>query len=174
MYISDKNDRAGSPLPVRIIMGATGLILGFLLTRAFLTSFTVSDNSMTPAFADGDRILILKTSSPAPGDIVLFRSPSEPDRVLLKRVIAAEGDVIEVRNKVFYRNNQKMKFPWKTISSDERVFPMNFTYRDNVPAMKVGRKQYFVLGDNLDYSYDSRSFGLITGDGIIGRFLYKW
>jgi signal peptidase I len=108
-----------------------------------------------------------------PGDIVLMDSPVEPDRVLVKRVISGEGDTVEVRNKVLYINNKKFDMPWKNRSIDKRIFPMNFTYRDNMPVIKLSRNQYFVLSDNLDHGYDSRNLGPISADSIIGKMIYK-
>ena len=110
---------------------------------------------------------------PEIGDIVLIKSPIEPEKVLLKRIIAKEGDTIEIRNKIFYRNDKKIKFTWKTTSTDKRIFPMKFTGRDNSASFRMKRKQYFLVGDNLDYSFDSRNFGPIDEEDIIGRFFLK-
>jgi len=51
---------------------------------------------------------------------------------------------------------------------------MNFTFRDNMPAVKLSRNQYFVLNDDLDSGFDSRTLGVIPGSLIIGRIIYKY
>ena len=51
---------------------------------------------------------------------------------------------------------------------------MNFTFRDNMPAVKLSRNQYFVLNDDLDRGFDSRTLGVIPGSLIIGRVVYKY
>lgn len=161
------------PALIRAALAAAGVLIGFFLARAFITHYSVSDDSMLPNYKRGDLVLVLKHVSPSVGDAVLVRSPVEPDRALLKRVVGTEGDFIELRNKVLYRNNQKYSFKWKTKSVDNRVFPMSFTQRDNMPAVKIERRAVFVIGDNLDYSFDSRGFGPVDGSLIIGRVIFK-
>jgi signal peptidase I len=150
-----------------------GIIIGYILIRFIFIPYTISDNSMSPGLKKGELIFILKIGKPEIGDIVLIKSPIEPEKVLLKRIIAREGDTIEIRNKIFYRNDKKVKFTWKTISTDKRIFPMKFTSRDNSTSIRMKRKQYFLVGDNLDYSFDSRNFGPIDEEDIIGRFFLK-
>ncbi len=110
----------------------------------------------------------------ARGDIVLLDSPSEPGRVLIKRILSTAGDTVEIKNKMLYINNKQVKLKWRYRSTDKRIFPMSFTYRDNMPVVKLGRKEYFVLSDNLDEGYDSRALGLIRGDSIIGKMIYQF
>lgn len=161
-------------IAVRSVIVIGGVVLGFLLCRIFITPHTVSDDSMRPVYKSGDRILILKHATPVKGDVVLMESPVETDRVLLKRVAATEGDIIEIRDKVFYLNNKKYEFKWNPLSLDGRSFPMTFTKRDSMPSVKLKRNEYFVIGDNLDYSFDGRSFGIIGSERMIGRVIYKY
>jgi len=153
---------------------AGGLIIGLILSRIFFVPFVVTDASMLPNFNIGDRIIIMKVSGTRPGDAVLIKSPVETDRVLFKRIIASEGDTIEIINKTIYINNKKLDVPWKTKSIDRRVLPMSFTYRDAMPMLKINRNEYFVIGDNPDYSFDSRSFGVVPEEAIIGKLLYTF
>jgi len=172
MYREEK-DTIGMPMLRRAVFLTTGIILGYILMRLFVTPYTIEDDSMLPGLSRGDLIFILKRADPGIGDIVLAQSPVEPEKVILKRIIAKEGDTLEIREKVFYRNDTKMKFIWKTISSDMRIFPMNFSRRDNLPTVKMKRKEYFLVGDNLDRSFDSRSFGPVPEKNIIGTLLFK-
>src|SRR3990172_2460035 len=154
---------------VKIALIISGIIAGFAISRIVIVPFRMPDNSMEPNVHKGDTLIILKHLSPEPGDIVIFDSPAEPGRVLIKRVISTEGDAVEIRDKAVYINNKKFDFRWKTRSVDKRIFPMIFTHRDAMPALKTGRNQYFVLSDNLDQGFDSRTLGLIRKASIIGR-----
>lgn len=156
----------------KVILAGAGLLAGLVLVRIFILPFTVSDNTMHPNFMPGEKLFMLRHMTPKIGDVVLIDSPVEEGAVMLKRIMAQEGDTVEVKNRVLYVNGKPGEFSWKTQSKDTRIFPMNFSNRDNYPIIKLKRKEYFVTGDNLDYAMDSRFFGVITGDKIIGRYLY--
>jgi signal peptidase I len=159
---------------IKILSATGGIIAGFIICRIFFIPFHMPDASMEPNVRTGDMLFILKHTTPKQGDIVLIESPVEAGRVLIKRVIAAEGDTIEIKNKTFHINNSAFDFRWKTKSTDKRIFPMNFTFRDNMPAVKIGRNQYFVLNDDLDRGFDSRTLGIIPDSLIIGKVIYKY
>ena len=173
MYIDDKDSALAYPRLTRTIMLITGIALGFIISGFFIMPFFATDNSMLPNIKIGNLVFILKHVSPEIGDIVLIKSPADAEGVYLKRLIAKEGDAIEIRNKVIYINNKRFRFKWKTQSIDERIFPMNFTYRDNTPSVKIKKNNFYVIGDNLDRSYDSRNFGVIPYERIIGKVIYQ-
>ena len=158
----------------KILFGALGIIAGFVICRIFIVTIPMPDDSMQPGLKAGDILVLLKHVKPAPGDIVMLMSPGEPGTALIKRVIAAEGDTVEIRDKIIRINGVIPDFKWKTKSTDKRIFPMNFTYRDNMPAVKMKRNEYFVLCDNLDRGFDSRSLGIIPGAIIAGRLVYRY
>lgn len=170
----DNLKESGLGFIIKIISAVAGIIAGFLLCRFILVSCSVTDNTMNPNLKKGDTIIFLKHVTPKRGDIVLIDSPVEPGRVMIKRVLAAEGATIEIRDKVLFINNDRFVIQWKTTSADTRVFPMNFTFRDNLPAVKINRNEYFVLSDNLDTGFDSRALGVIRDDQIIGRMIYRY
>ncbi len=167
-------ERSGSGILIKILSALAGIIAGFVVCRIAFISFTMPDESMEPNVLKGAHVFALRHITPAKGDIILFTNPSEPGRVLLRRIAAVEGDTVEIRDKSFRVNNGAYSFPWKTRSRDTRVFPMNFTFRDNMPALKVGRNRYFVLSDDLDSGFDSRTFGLVSDDLVIGRMIYQY
>jgi len=174
MNYSEEKPVSAINLIGKIVIAIAGLFAGFLLSRLFITPYTVNDISMKPNLSRGDRILVVKHITPAYGDIVLADSPIEEDRVILKRVIAGGGDMVEIRNRIIYINNKKSRFQWKTLSNDKRIFPMSFTNRDNMPLVKLQRDEYFLIGDNSDKSLDSRTYGVIKEDLIIGKMIYKF
>ena len=126
------------------------------------------------------------------GDIVVFLSPAEPGLYVVKRIIGIPGDRIHLRDGVVYRNGERLDEPY--------VLPLaNYNdYRDNFPAVPptlgsvtpgwhllmpnylqdgnlvVPPDSYFAMGDHRDVSYDSRYWGFIPRENIIGRpmFIY--
>ena len=129
---------------------------------------------MKPGIGPGDRVIILKHVTPVHGDIVLLRSPVEPDRALLRRIIAAEGDSVEVKNGLIYVNDSAFRPSWETVEKESRIFPMYFSYRDNMPVIRIKRGEYFVLADNPDLSFDSRMFGVVREEAVIGKSVFTF
>jgi signal peptidase I len=130
------------------------------------------------------------------GDIVVFLSPETPGLYVVKRIIGIPGDRIHLRNGVVFRNGQKLDEPYVIHQRGDVD-----AYRDNFPAVtpdfsssaapnpewQVAVRQYiqgedlvvppdnyFGMGDNRDVSYDSRYWGFIPGENVIGRpmFIY--
>ena len=127
------------------------------------------------------------------GDIVVFLSPAEAGLYVVKRIIGVPGDRIHLRDGVVYRNGQKLDEPY-VIHEGDSYNP----YRDNFPAVPpegysvapewqlmikeyiqgddvvVPQDGYFAMGDNRDVSYDSRFWGFIPKENVIGRpmFIY--
>ncbi len=167
-------DKSGNGILIKIISAIAGIVAGFIICRIIFLSFTMPDSSMEPNVKKGDLIVILRHMTPKQGDIILFKNPAEPGRVLVRRIAAVDGDTVEIRDKAFRINNSAHHFRWKTKSRDRRIFPMNFSFRDNMPAVKIGRGRYFVLSDDLDRGFDSRTLGPIPEDLIIGRMIYKY
>jgi len=157
----------------KIVMLSAGLLLGLILTRLFFFTMTVNTESMKPGLKEGDRIFISRFSSPARGDIVAVESPTEEGKLLISRIIASEFETVEIRNRVVYINDKAAGFPWPTIKDEGPVYPMKITYRDNMPPVKLGRGEFFILGDNFNTGYDSRTFGAVPERLIEGRVIYK-
>ncbi len=172
MYIEEEKKPLTRSILIKIIFVSAGIIIGFFISRIFFQTYTISDASMNPNLKEGDKVVIFKTLEPVIGDIILFKSPTEPDRVLLKRLIAKGGDVIEIKDKRVYLNSKKVKFGWPVLMNDNRVFPEKFTNRDNLPGIKLHENQYFLIGDNLDHSFDSREFGPVNEESLIGKVLF--
>jgi signal peptidase I len=173
MYINDNEDRIKTPIPIRLGIFAAGLVLGFFVLRIFVTPYIVTDESMRPNYKKGDFVLILKHFTPAKGRVIIATVPEGGDTVTLKRVVASEGDKVEIVDKTLLINGIKANFSWKTVSTDPRVYPAAFSHRDSMDQMIVGKDQFFILGDNLDFSFDSREFGSIRGNRIVGFVLFK-
>jgi len=130
-------------------------------------------------------------------DIVVFLSPAEPGLYVVKRIIGTPGDRIHLRNGVVYRNGEKLNEPYVIHQAGAEHYDL---YRDNFPAVSpsesntsptpewqltmkqyiqgedvvVPPDRYFAMGDNRDVSYDSRYWGFIPRENVIGRpmFIY--
>lgn len=126
----------------------------------FFDTYIVTNKSMSPTLDEGDEILLIKKSFILNRiknfDIIVFRMG---ENNLVKRVIGKEGDRIEIINGEIYLNNNLLKYEY-----------YNFEEKDNI-SYTIGHKQYFVLGDNVFVSEDSRSFGFINESDIIGQVI---
>ena len=126
----------------------------------FFDTYIITNKSMRPTLDEGYKILLIKKNFIFNGiknfDIIVFRMG---ENNLVKRVVGCEGDRIEIIDGEFYLNNDLIKY--------EYYF---FDEEDNA-SYTVGKNQYFVLGDNISVSEDSRSFGFINESDIIGRVI---
>jgi signal peptidase I len=128
----------------------------------------VLGSSMSLTLHDNDLLIASKISykihDPQRGDIIVFKPPNEDSRDFIKRVIALPGDKIRITNSVVYINGQVLHEPY---------LPEKWTYNNNWPAdgqdKLVPADQYFVMGDNRNHSSDSRSFGFVERDAILGK-----
>jgi signal peptidase I len=108
------------------------------------------------------------------GDVVVFKSPEDPEKDFIKRVVAVAGDRVESQDKKIYVNGAPLDEPY-TKFDDPRIYasgdPINpfGAARDNFGPVFVPEGHYFVMGDNRDNSNDSRVFGPIPRDYVKGR-----
>lgn len=158
----------------KIVMLSAGLLLGLILSRLFFFVMKVETESMNPSLKTGDRVVISRFASAGKGDIVAVESPADEGRLILSRIIASEFETVEIRNRVVYINDTAADFKWNTTRKESLIYPMKFTWRDNMPPVKLGKDEYFLLGDNFDSGYDSRIIGAVPERLIEGRIIYKW
>lgn len=145
---------------------APALLLA-LVVHLFLAQATVVyGQSMEPNLHPHQRLIVDKLSyrfrAPARNDIIVIRLP-EMEELLVKRIVALPGEVVEIRRGILYVNDQPLSEP----------FPHDMTAYDIAP-ITLGPLSYFVLGDNRGNSNDSRSFGPVTLDKIVGRVWLRY
>lgn len=154
-----------------------GIFLGFSNTFLIKT-FYIPSGSMKETLLVGDHLFVnrflygnsisgleqklLPTRDVRRGDIVIFRSPEDPATDLVKRCIGLPGDEILITEKVLHINGQEVDDSAYAVRGDPRVFKNRSFYtreqrmRDNFGPFVVPEDHFFFLGDNRDYSYDSR------------------
>ena len=132
------------------------IILVVILIRTFLvTPIRVSGTSMYPTLNNGNIMILNKVAKIDRFDIVVIKS-SDSNPVLIKRVIGLPGETVEVKDGKIYINNKKIndKYGYGTTYDFDKV--------------KVGKNDYFVLGDNRTVSADSRIYGTFNKNRIKG------
>ena len=134
----------------------------------------VKGASMEPTFQSGDYIFTSKiTYKFRPikrGDVVVFKSPKNPDIDYIKRIIALPGDTLLVDNGIVYVNNNQVNENY--ISEQTNLW--NGGYIKEGVSMTIPEEDIFVMGDNRPRSSDSREFGPISIDTIIGNVIYRY
>ncbi|WP_028330561.1 signal peptidase I [Brachyspira alvinipulli] len=126
----------------------------------FFDTYIVTNKSMEPTFLEGDQILLLKRSFIFNGiknfDVIVFDYNNSN---LVKRVIGVEGDKVEIKDGGLYLNDKLIEHEYYIFSNEDNGLYI------------VGNNQYFVLGDNIKVSEDSRYFGLINKRDIKGQVI---
>jgi signal peptidase I len=139
-----------------------------------LDSHTVRTTFMANTLLPGDYILIDTHAygrvEPQPGDLVVFQAPRPPQRSLVMRVVGLPGDTLRITFKLLYINGKMIGAPaTATFNDPERIFPEQLSPRDNYGPLVVPADHYFLLGDNRDEARDSRFWGPVPREMILGR-----
>jgi signal peptidase I len=166
-------------------------LLIFVGVRAMVQNFRVEGSSMEGSLHDGQYILVNKAiyfkvdlsflnflpffdagdnpvhyifRAPRRGDVVVFRFPNQTERDFIKRIIGEPGDVVQVKDGLVFINGRAL---------DEKYILERPNYNFGPETVPDG--QYFVLGDNRNNSYDSRSWGFVPEGDIVGQaWLSYW
>lgn len=165
-----KKSRGSLSLGIEIVVIVAAAFVIAMLVQFFLVKpFSIHQVSMEPTLVEGDRILLSRLTyhfrDPKSGDVVVFNSPVNDEEDLVKRIVAVAGDSVAIRNGTLYVNGKMQEEPYLL----ERPFYGDYA-ETTVPVDHV-----FVLGDNRNNSSDSRVFGAISIDSIIGEaFVIYW
>ena len=166
------------------------VILALFIRTFVVQAFKIPSGSMKPTLLVGDHILVNKfiygikipflnitlipLKKPKSGDIVVFKFPEDPKKDFIKRVVAVEGDTVQIRNKKVYINDRPMEDPYGT-HLDPHSIRGAAQPRDNFGPVTVPPNSLFVMGDNRDHSYDSRFWGFVNLSAVKGKaFIMYW
>ena len=140
-------------------------LLVFFL-RLPLQNFHILGHSMEPTFHDQEYVAVNKAAylfePPARGDVIVFHYPLDIQEDYIKRIIAIPGDVISVINQTVIVDGVQLNETYVSKENQGNPYP-SFTKRI------VGPDEYFVMGDNRGGSSDSRQWGFVPRQNIVGR-----
>ena len=146
----------------------------YLALQFSIQPYRVEGSSMVPGLGEGEYLLVNKMlywdlplisgddgyliQPPRFGDVVIFKFPLDPGRNFVKRVIGVPGDIVEIDKGIVFLNGEELDEPYVTRPD-----------HGNTKSQVVPPDSFFVLGDNRRASDDSRSWGVVPRDNIIGR-----
>ena len=144
----------------------------FLVRTYIVQPFLVWGSSMAPNFSTGDYILIDELSlyfrNPQRGEVVVLRFPQNPSTYFIKRIIGLPGERVLIKdNKITIFNSQH---PNGFVLEEKYLSPNVITEvrQEKSKEFVLGPDEYFVLGDNRQFSYDSRDWGVLKRKDIVG------
>ena len=166
----------------------------FVVLQASIQHFKVNGQSMQPTLGEGERLVVNKLvyfsldqediadvlpfvdtspsgsgspifafSQPRHGDVIIFHFPLDPTRDFVKRIIGVPGDTIEIERGQVFRNGVAIEEPYVT-KPDRR----------SADAVDVPEGSYYVLGDNRSVSTDSREWGMVPAENVVGRMWFRY
>ncbi len=185
-FNKEKKSGLKATLSSLLIAIALALVIRTILVQAFFIpsgsmedTLLVGDYLLANKFIYGAPIDIIGTSlslfrlpalrDPQPGDIVIFRSPVDVDRDLIKRCVAVGGQEVEIVDKELYVDGRPFKDPPGGKYVENYALPASRSPRDNFGPYKVPEDHFFMLGDNRDNSHDSRFLGPVARELIKGK-----
>ncbi|MEJ2717493.1 MAG: signal peptidase I [Deltaproteobacteria bacterium] len=160
------------------------IILAIIIRAFFFQAFKIPSGSMRPTLLVGDHILVSKFiygvripftnlrwprfTTPKRGDVIVFIYPRDRTKDFIKRVIGVGGDTIAIRNKHVFVNGKEISEPYAH-HYDNRIIPGGMNPRDNMGPVTVPKGYLFVMGDNRDYSHDSRFWRFVPIRDVKGE-----
>jgi len=163
-----------------------GIVVFFVL-QISVQNFKVEGSSMDPTLEDGEYLLVNKLEylrvdtqrlsrlipfwnakeketlflfhPPRCGDVIVFRYPLDPERDFVKRVVAVPGQTVEIRHGTVYVDGVPLEDP----------HPPGRGRDEHMAPQQMGPDEYFVIGDNRPYSSDSRDWGPVPLENIVGK-----
>ena len=153
----------------KIALVAFVLVVGL---RVFVFQpFLVRGASMEPSFHDWDYLIVDELSyrfrAPERGEVIVFKFPNDPSQRYIKRIIGLPGETVTIESGKILILNSTEQFELNEsgyLAGVETAGSVNITLQEG---------EYFVLGDNRKYSSDSRSWGVLPEENIIGRTLVR-
>lgn len=156
-------------------------IMAMFIREFFIQAFKIPSGSMIPTLLVGDRLMVNKLrygpkvrftdkrlpgfTKPKRGDIIVFVYPEDPKRDFIKRLIAFSGETVEIKDGDIYVDGRHLEEP----VIDKTFYYNRGKYGLDGQSIHVPQGHVFVLGDNSASSHDSRFWGFVPEENIIGR-----
>jgi len=157
------------------------LILALIIKTSLVEAYKIPSGSMENTLLVGDFLLANKfiygakvplidvhlpaVREPRPGDVIIFKFPLNPKQNYIKRLIAMEGQTVEIKRKQVFVDGQPVSLPPQAKFTDNSVS----LGRDDFGPVTVPAGKLFVMGDNRDNSYDSRFWGFLDRKLVLGK-----
>ena len=162
-------------------------ILAMIIRSFVIQAFKIPTGSMRPTLLEGDLILVNKFiygakipftnlrlpkfRSPQRGDVIVFIYPENPKKDFIKRLVALEGETVEIKNGTIYI----MDKPLLDTVFNQRYYYNRGPFAQEDQKIVVSKGSFFVLGDNSASSQDSRYWGFVPRENILGEaILIYW
>lgn len=141
-----------------------------------LRAYRIPTGATEPTIQIGDRIYVglraYNETEPRRGDVIAYCFPEEPQRKLMHRIVGLPGERLRIEDKHVYVNDRLLQEPFVILTDIENTYSR--IGRDNLPEIEIPEEHYFMMGDNLDNSHDSRFWGFLPRALIIGKALYVY
>lgn len=173
VHFQYKERFARSALVVAVVV-ALSAAAAVTIRVSFAQAFRIPTPAMAPALEREDFVFVSKFayrgSEPERGDIVVFEYPRDRNLDYVKRVMGLPGETIEIRDQVLFVDGRKVEDPWG-VFINEGGPPSRSSRLDNFGPVVVPEGEYFMLGDNRNKSVDSRLFGYVSRELLIGKVI---
>lgn len=160
--LKEKKNKSSSREIIEALLIA--IVLALVIRWLLFQPFYIPSSSMEPTLQINDRIIVSKLSyfwgEPQRGDIVVFKYPLDTKKDFVKRLIGMPGDTIEVKDGLVYINEKVY---------DEDYLPEDLVINGDFGPVVVPAGNYFMMGDNRNNSDDSRFWGFLPEDLIVGK-----
>ncbi|ACV62086.1 signal peptidase I [Desulfofarcimen acetoxidans DSM 771] len=168
---SDPTIKAGKKSAFREIIEsiAIAVLLAAIIRIFILEPFYIPSGSMIPTLMINDRIIVSKFNyyftEPKRGDVVVFKYPLDQEERFVKRLIGFSGETIEIKNSKLYINGKE---------TQENYLPPDLHMIGDFGPYQVPADSYFMMGDNRNNSKDSREWGKMPKDLMIGKAIFVY
>lgn len=166
-----------------LALTALALVVLFaaLLSGRVFRTYRIPAGAMEPTLPVGVHIVATTTDNATRQEIVTFRYPIDQKTIFAKRVVAVGGDVVEIREKQLFVNGVEV-IEAHAFHDDPHTYPASeflpnvYRLRDNFGPHRVPPDHFFMLGDNRDHSSDSRYWGTVPRQNLIGKvvLVFSW
>ncbi len=182
---ADKMNKSKSVIWEYVEAIIIAIILAFIIRKFVIQAYKIPSGSMLETLQIGDHILVNKFiynfKEPKRGDVIVFKYPEDKKRDFIKRVVGLPGDRFEIQDKKIYINGNQLDEPYVVYKDMQNLYKKihpaffkNNKYiidRDNYSIRIIPKDKYFMMGDNRDFSQDSRFWDLLDKDLIEGKAL---